>query len=520
MIGAVSQKVGFACVQALGTMECNEAIAQLTRLRTRVKYSVALRLIEKCLRQAAERSGLTVDEIEDFAVASYSLDLEGRTEISIGDAKAALAIQPDGRVAVMWRNADGKLVKSAPAPIRKAFPKEVKAVSALAKELEQAYAAQRLRLESAFLGQRTVSLEHWRRYFIEHPLLGLLGRRLIWIFGNDQGWEQSGIYRSNEVHGASGEVVDVAAATKVRLWHPLSSHPAELQQWREYVFQSTMRQPFRQAFREFYEVTDEERKSKTYSNRFAGMLMRQHQFASLCRARGWSYRLMGTGFDGYNVPTKQIAPWNMQAQFYVDLPSDRKPSLQESALAEQTGSGINLFLGSDQVRFYRDQKEVPVDEVPAVVYSEVMRDVDLFVSVSGIGQDESWSDQGDRGAGVVDSIDNSSLLDSVVALRIEILSRILPLTPIAAQCEIQRIWLVVRGKLGTYQIGISWGRVTRIADSQARQINIPAELLEKVEIDPASFPIELDHRTEMILRKAYLLANDWEITSPELIAQL
>jgi len=67
MRGAVSQKVGFGCVQALGSMECNEAIFQLTRLRARVKYSVAQRLIEKCLHQAAERCGLTTDELEDFA---------------------------------------------------------------------------------------------------------------------------------------------------------------------------------------------------------------------------------------------------------------------------------------------------------------------------------------------------------------------------------------------------------------------------------------------------------------------
>src|SRR5580704_18904982 len=71
MLGAVSQKVGFSCVQALGLMECNEAISQLTRLRAKVKYSVAQRLIEKCLNEAAERGGLTIDELEDFAVPSY-----------------------------------------------------------------------------------------------------------------------------------------------------------------------------------------------------------------------------------------------------------------------------------------------------------------------------------------------------------------------------------------------------------------------------------------------------------------
>jgi hypothetical protein len=91
MLGAVSQKVGFACVQALGSMECNEAVSQLTRLRAKVKYSVARRLIEKSLHEAAERSGLTVDELEDFAVPSYSLDAAGKTEITIAEVKATRA---------------------------------------------------------------------------------------------------------------------------------------------------------------------------------------------------------------------------------------------------------------------------------------------------------------------------------------------------------------------------------------------------------------------------------------------
>jgi hypothetical protein len=83
MLGAVSQTVGFACVQALGAMECAEAISQLRRLRAKVKYSVARRLIEKSLQEAAERSGLTVDELEDISVGSYELDAQGVAEIVI-----------------------------------------------------------------------------------------------------------------------------------------------------------------------------------------------------------------------------------------------------------------------------------------------------------------------------------------------------------------------------------------------------------------------------------------------------
>ena len=520
MLGAVSQKVGFSCVQGLGAMQCDEAVSQLTRLRAKIKYSVAQRLIEKCLNKAAQRSGLTVDELEDFAVPSYSLDAEGKTELTIGDAKAIVSLSDDGHVAVIWRNADEKLVKSVPLHIKKAFGKEVKSVSALAKELEQAYSAQRYRLESSFVNVRSMSLAHWRQFLIDHPLLGLLGRRLIWVFSNEQGWEQSGLYCKGQFRGPDGKVTDVTPATKVRLWHPLSTEASEVQQWREYIFASAVRQPFRQAFREFYQITDDERQTKMYSNRFAGILMRQHQFSSLCRARGWKYRLMGAEFDGFNVPTKLLAPWKMHAEFYVDLPSDRKPALWESALGEKSGFGINLFLGSDQVRFYRDRREIAIEDVPAIVYSEIMRDVDLFTSVSAVGQDESWSDQSDRGTGIVASRLDANELSAMLALRIEILSRVLPLTPIAERCKIEKNWLVVRGQLGTYRIEMLLGGVMRMADSGVRQLKIPQKLLDGVSLDFSAFPIDFDYRTEMILRKAYVLADDWKIDSPDLIRQL
>ena len=520
MLGAVSQKVGFACVQALGSMECSEAVCQLARLRAKVKYTVAQRLIAKCLQEAAERNGLTVDELEDFAVASYPLDFEGKTETAVGDVSATTWLSREGRFGVTWKDADGKVIKSAPARVRKVFAKEWKAVSGSVNEMEQVYSAQRYRLEFSLTRLRTMTLAHWRPHFIDHPLLGLLGRRLIWVFSNEQGWEHSGLYCDGQVCDSCGEVLDLSPATKVRLWHPLSSEASELRQWRERIFSAGVQQPFRQAFREFYQVTDDERRTKMYSNRFAGTVMRQHQFSSLCRARGWNYRLMGSAFDGFNAPTKLLASWNMHVEFYVDLPSDREPSLSRSALGEHSDLGINVFVCSDQVRFYRDRREIAIEDVPAIVYSEVMRDVDLFTSISAVGSDESWADQGDRGIGILYPGTDRDELSALLALRIEMLSRVLPFTAIAPHCIIEKGWLAVQGKLGTYRVNISLSIVLRLADTGVRRLRIPQKLLESVPIDFSAFPIELDHRTEMVLRVAHVLANDWNIDSPDLIRQL
>ena len=248
--------------------------------------------------------------------------------------------------------------------------------------------------------------------------------------------------------------------------------------------------------------------------------MRQHQLAGLCRVQGWDYRLMGTGFDGYNVPAKKLVPWNMHVELHVDLPPDRDPSLRDSGLGELSGTGINLFVGSDQVRFYRERREVAVDEVPAVLYSEVMRDVDLFTSVCAIGEDETWSDQGERGPGVFSRGFDIHEISAAIALRAEILARVLPHTSVADRCTVEKTYLEVRGHLGTYRIQFGWGAAMLMTGSGIRWLRIPQKILDSVRLDLPVIPIELDYRTEMVLRRAYVLADDWKIDSSELVRQL
>jgi hypothetical protein len=519
-LGAVSQKVGFACIQALGGMQCQEAVAQLTRLRAKIKYSTARRLIEKSLHLAAERAGVTVDELEDISVPKYPLDPQGTVETRIGDCAASVRLCEDGRVVTTWHNAAGKLLKSVPSHLRKSFPKKIRVVTLLAKEIEQSYHAQRARLESSYLSPRDIPIAHWRRCFIDHPMLGFLGRRLIWVFSDPKGWERAGIWSCDDVRDSGGRVVNLARATKVRLWHPLSYSAAEVQRWRSRVFTSGIRQPFRQAFREFYQVTEDERQTRLYSNRFAGVLLRQHQFASLCKAHGWKYQLMGAGSDGSNVPNKNLEHWNMHAEFYVDLPPDRAPALRRASLAEQSGAGINIFIGSDQVRFYRDRQEISIDEVPAIVYSEIMRDVDLFTTASAVGDDATWSDHGERGTGVFAQRLEVRDFSVLTALRAEMLSRVLPYTAIASRCKLTKASLEVRGQLGTYHIQLGWGGALLATDTVTRWLKIPQKLLDAVSLDLGSVPIDLDPRTELILRKAHILADDWKIDAPELVRQL
>ena len=69
------------------------------------------------------------------------------------------------------------------------------------------------------------------------------------------------------------------------LWHPIGREPDEIVAWRDWLERHAITQPFKQAHREVYLLTDAERATGTYSNRFAAHVLRQHQFHALAADR-------------------------------------------------------------------------------------------------------------------------------------------------------------------------------------------------------------------------------------------
>ena len=126
------------------------------------------------------------------------------------------------------------------------------------------------------------------------------------------------------------------------------------------------------------------KETNTYSNRFAAHLIKQHQFQALCRERGWQYQLQGR-FDRQSTPTLNLSQYGLRVEFWVETLDNE----------DATGSGIYLYISTDQVRFYRNGIPEPIalTDVPVLVFTEVMRDVDLFVGVCSVGNDPTWQNR-------------------------------------------------------------------------------------------------------------------------------
>lgn len=103
----------------------------------------------------------------------------------------------------------------------------------------------------------------------------------------------------------------------VELWHPVGRPVAEVVAWRAWLERHRITQPFKQAHREVYLLTDAERNTGTYSNRFAAHILRQHQFHSLAAVRGWRNVLRLCVDDSAPPATRELPQWGLRAEYWI-----------------------------------------------------------------------------------------------------------------------------------------------------------------------------------------------------------
>ena len=100
-----------------------------------------------------------------------------------------------------------------------------------------------------------------------------------------------------------------------------------------------------------------------------------------------------------------------------------------------------------------------MSEVSTMIFSEVMRDIDLFVGVTSIGNDPEWHDRGiDNARNYWSTYANSELTESS-KIRVDILKNIIPKMRIANFCEFDGKYLKVKGKIRNYKIHMGSGNI-------------------------------------------------------------
>ena len=422
--------------------------------------------------------------------------------MQIGDAAAELRVT--GRsVETAWVRDDGKRLKSAPAAVRRAHLEAVKAVRDEAKQIRKALTEQRTRIEAFYDKRRRLAAPAWRQTVFDHSLASVVARGLVWqVEENDQAravlWTEGGFADAD-----GREAPAPPDDAHVTLWHPASAAEGELAAWRERLAERRRVQPFRQVYRARYVRTEAERApDATLCKRFDGHVVRQSPFGQLASGRGWAVEWTGYGGDGTPPSTKPLPAWNLTAEV------DTEPIDNHSV-------GRWEYVTLWPVLFRDEAGEpVPLADVPPVVFSETLRDVELFVAKASVGAQAQPRVPGDAFFDYWERY-HFGELEARAHTRRDVVAALLPHLPHADRLRIDGRFLQVDGTLGSYRIHLGSGSA-QTADGRHLALS-PAP----VPVDERLFlPFDDDPTLTLLLSKAALLAGDDQVEDAEIRAQL
>jgi hypothetical protein len=315
------------------------------------------------------------------------------------------------------------------------------------------------------------------RRLLGMPTLAPMLEQLAWIGDGVIGYLVEGGRALIDAHRLRHRIED---SVRLRIAHPYDLfQTGELLAWQRECFRAERIQPFKQVFRELYLLTENESEEGVKSRRYAGHQVRPKQAVALLNARGWVAR-----------PEEGIQRVFHDSDVMAVLEFDG--GYLTPAEVEYLSMGTVCFM-----RPQGDWTRLPLAEIPPRIFSEVMRDLDLVVSVAH--------------AGGVDPETTASTME----MRASLLKETLSLMNIH-NVRLEGRHVFIDGKLGNYSVHLGSAVVHRQPGGSVCIVPVHGQhrgrlFLPFVDDDP---------RSAEVVSKVLLLARDDKIRDPSILEQL
>jgi hypothetical protein len=259
--------------------------------------------------------------------------------------------------------------------------------------------------------------------------------------------------------------------------HPLDFVAAG--NWHEFqadCFRRERIQPFKQVFREVYTLTPAEKEDIDKSRRYSGQQVNENQAKALLSGRGWSTK------EGLNKLYRSEG-------IIVELFLDHGYSTPGDAAAPAVG----------ELRFFKRSAWEPLAlaDVPPKIFSEVMRDLDLVVSVAHVGGVDPEATQ------------------STVEMRSSLLAETCTLLKLG-NVKLDSKHALIQGEYAHYSVHLGSGVVHKQPGGALCVVAVNAQHRGRLFLPFA----DDDPRTAEIMTKVLLLARDKEIQDPTILQQI
>jgi hypothetical protein len=362
-----------------------------------------------------------------------------------------------------------KPLKTLPPALRK--NPEVLALREAVKDL----AATRTRMRAA-LEEAMVRGDHFTpqelRDLARHPIIAPMLGSLVWVLGEGP----LGFWEDESLRTLTGELP--LGDQALRLAHPHDLFTGG--QWREYqaaVLKRQLTQPFKQVFREYYPLTAAE-KTAQRSVRYEGHHVQPVKAAALLKARGW--------VSIYDEGTRKTFHDEGLSVWIDDALSAGTPNEVEG-----------LPLHAAYFMRVGEAQPLPLAAVPPRLFSQVLRDLDLVVSVAHVGGVDPEASQ------------------STVEMRESLLRETLRLLKLK-NVRLEHGHALIDGHHSRYSVHLGSGTVHRQPGGFLCIVPVHNQAQGRLFL-PFADP---DPRTAEVVSKVLLLAEDRKIQDPTILEQL
>ncbi|MFT6707174.1 MAG: hypothetical protein ACJATF_002017, partial [Flavobacteriales bacterium] len=165
--GALSAKLGNACLYAFSLLPFQSGIAKLTKFRMKIIYPSVRKQINKYTTAIAAQEGKTPDELEEMVVSNFGLDEKGGISLLLKPYALRLQVETVNKVSITCRKA-GATLKTIPTALKELHNSELTSLRKTAKELKSYLPVQRNRIEQFYLKERKWTYANWYPLYIGH----------------------------------------------------------------------------------------------------------------------------------------------------------------------------------------------------------------------------------------------------------------------------------------------------------------------------------------------------------------
>lgn len=397
--------------------------------------------------------------------------LSKETEVVLDDITVSLVINKEGKADLVTYKA-GKELKSIPPKYKK--DKGILELTNYRKTMREQWTRSRKGLEESMIRGDEFLFAEMQNLF-EHPIISKHLEKLVFISNDDK----IGFYVDGNLVSGLGEMIEVNENHTFRIAHCFDLHKNNVwTDFQKYCFDNKLQQPFKQVFRELYVPTPDELKEKSVSRRYAGHQVQPTQTLALLKTRGWKVDYeegLQKVFhkEGYQVKMYAMADWFSPA----DIESPTLETIEFHSL--------------------KDYKNIAFEAINPRIFSEVMRDIDLVVSVAHVG-------------GVDPEASHSS-----IEMRAVLLRETLRLFKVK-NVEIKENHAIIKGKMAEYSVHLGSAVVHQLPGKYLSVLPIHSQHRGRLFLPFA----DDDPKSAEVMSKVLLFAKDDEIQDPTILSQI